>query len=160
MIALLTKGLHFVDRYAPLIVLMLLLPILVGVAITLGDVAGAQSQLRDQQQGLAATVLALHQIQARQHEEALSTCERGNESRLATIRNYRHDRAQLQLYQEIFYGLPPGALREHAVTLTAESILAKTRTIKHTIHAQAEVAIEPGSPIVDCEEANRVAFSP
>lgn len=144
-----------------MIALLLLLPILVGVAVTLSDVSTAQNRLDTQQDKLAHAIAELHQIQHRSHREQLESCERGNDSRLATVRNYRHDRAQLKLYEEIFHRLlPPTPLQRFAVALTRESIEAKTRAIKHTIASQAEVAVAPGSPIVDCAKAYKVALTP
>lgn len=110
---------------------------------------------------------------------AHETCERSNESRVAGIvekrqavrtleKSVKVTRRTLHLWRVAIAEAPPaelaknplaplltsyvGGLSEELDGLTDE-LKAKREGIRATIEAQADVAIKPGSPIVDCEMA-------
>lgn len=100
-------------------------------------------QANDTAHALVRQQGAVLELQRSLHRAAILTCERGNESRVVNIENLEDD---IQTYREI------GA--------SERAIARKQGTIADTIAAQAPVAVEPGSPVVDCEAASLAAFHP
>lgn len=108
-------------------------------------------------------------IQTGQRTDDLATCERGNASRASSVRNLRGDRKNLRgdrknLEGDIEFILsvaPISTEREKIIAnkrvRIAEKIAAidrKTTALETTIDAQAEYAVKPGSPRINCDEAN------
>lgn len=153
------RFLSFHSWVMPTVILLLLVPTVVGIALTQNDITTAQSSIREQQDRVRATVALLHSIQRLQHVESIEACERGNDSRVATIQNYRRDVEQLRLQREIYAERLSGELLDRALRITDASIAGKERAIHHTIASQASVAVAPGSPRADCERAYRLFAS-
>lgn len=106
-------------------------------------------------------------------ESNFATCERGNESRPVTVANLEGDivklqadvrdlKAELQLINDV-----PGPVGElvrqrkrNAIDAAQAAIKGKEASIQGLIAAQAPVAIEPGSLIVDCLKVVDDAHAP
>ena len=102
----------------------------------------------------------------KQHDAAILTCERSNQARVASVTEKRADirftlRPALRLWRS---AIPAGGLDESTPPRIREAfynllsklergIHSKQHAIHEAIEAQAEVAIRPGSPIVDCNKA-------
>lgn len=92
------------------------------------------------------------------HADQLAACERGNETREAQIGDLRADlinlRGDLGLLRAVAVATqasPVADVYVEAVDAKERTIRRKRRTIRKTIEAQAPVAVEKGSPIVDCK---------
>lgn len=88
---------------------------------------------------------------------SLEACERGNESRVARIVNYRRDidglQADIRFVAQFTPVLPAdGPLREWSRS-KYRAITYKQQAIDSEIDAIARYATSPGSPVIDCEAA-------
>lgn len=129
----------------PLVILVLLIPILIGVAITLSRVADQQMEIK---------------------QGNIATCERTNEARVASIvekhQSVKTLRKTLHLWNAAIAAAPPGEFHANPlapllisyVNSLQEELDTKREGIRKSIEAQADVAVKPGSPVVDCKFAN------
>lgn len=92
-----------------------------------------------------------------QHEDQISACKRGNDSRLAEIDNLQSDlislKADLSLLRVVYAATKGSRLSSiygAAVQAKELAIQRKRASIRKTIEAQAPVAVKRGSPLVDC----------
>jgi hypothetical protein len=88
---------------------------------------------------------------------SLEACERGNESRVARIVNYRRDidglQADIRFVAQFTPVLPAdGPLRDWSRS-KHRAITYKQQAIDAEIDAIARYATSPGSPVIDCEAA-------
>lgn len=89
-----------------------------------------------------------------QHDSNIGSCERGNESRLATVKNLKADRENLRADRDFLQSaISPSPSRVALVSQKNATVVKKTAAIKGLIESQSSVAIEPGSPVVDCAKA-------
>lgn len=103
---------------------------------------------------LSGVVNDLHWVIDSQHQSNLDFCHRSNESRKASIRNYRNDVRNLKGDRRFLVtSLPPSAERDALVATKDQAIAAKRQAIRSSIAAQAPVAIHPGSPVANCHKA-------
>lgn len=100
------------------------------------------------------------------HESQVTSCERGNEARVASI-DEKHDdirftlRPTLRLWKKVVEAQPLDPRTPKPVvdafndllTKLEKGIKRKRKGIRRAIAAQAEVAVEPGSAEVDCDKA-------
>lgn len=94
----------------------------------------------------------------------LATCERGNDSRKATVHNLRKDiatfRSDIGFARAIRQAVAPFAPIAQAldepsqvfIDRHADAIAGKRHTIRDYIRAQASVATRPGSVVADCQK--------
>ena len=119
--------------------------------------------------GLLITVVVLtldvRNYTDQNRDNAIASCEQANESRQILVKNYRQEVVRLQLSRAAEWadiaelrrlGVSDRALERHADNARGytKNIAQKRRTIRDTLEAVADTAIEPGSPIKDCEQAN------
>jgi hypothetical protein len=105
---------------------------------------------------MVVVVFGLSGLVSSQHNAQLEACTRGNESRVATVRNLRADevKAKKELRkEELVEQRYPLGVRSDYIAYLRWYVDSKAETIRQTIHSQREVAIEPGSPVVDCHLA-------
>lgn len=99
------------------------------------------------------------------HTDEVTSCERNNESRAASVEEKRQSvktlRKTLRLWRAALKESPPPERADSPilplflayVESLEEELDTKRVGIHDAIAAQAEVAIEPGSPVVDCAKA-------
>lgn len=98
-----------------------------------------------------------------QHQANLDSCGRGNEARLASVKEKHSDldtlRHNVRLWEVFRSLLPPTVPPRFTLALDNNidslhrGILHKREGITESIESQASVAIKPGSPVVDCAKA-------
>lgn len=98
-----------------------------------------------------------------QHQANLDSCGRGNEARLASVKEKRSDldtlRHNVRLWEVFQSLLPPEVPPRFALALDSNisslnrGIQHKREGISEAIESQASVAIKPGSPVIDCAAA-------
>lgn len=107
--------------------------------------------------------------QRSQRLASIENCRRMNESRVASIAEKRQSvrtaRKTLHVYRAVLAQAPPGpdpflALIASLTVSLEEERDARREAIRKTIEAQAEVAIRPGSPVVDCRAASLASYVP
>lgn len=103
----------------------------------------------------------------KEHQSQLEGCERSNDSRVSFVHNLRGDvhtlKAELALWVAAKEKTPkaqweasPPVVRhafEADIAALHLGITRKQHAVRTSINAQAEVAIRPGSPVVDCNKA-------
>lgn len=154
----------------PSIILVLMVPILVGTILTLAHVSNQQDEISEQQATINRQQETIHRqqqavaaIQRQQIEGAYASCERGNETREVNVANLRGDvhtlKTTLALWEAAIATsgtaeTPPKVLDAFNSYLDGlrSGITRKQTAVQQTIEAQTEVAIEPGSPVDDCEK--------
>lgn len=91
---------------------------------------------------------------ASQHADQLAACERGNDARVAEVGNLESDlislRSDRKLLEAVQAATEPSPVYATAIEAKNRAIRRKHKAIHETIEAQAPVAIEKGSPVVDC----------
>lgn len=104
--------------------------------------------------GMFIVFLTLQGLIADQHQANIDSCNRGNESRLATVENLRGDRMNLEADRNFLHAaIAPSEGREALVAQKNAAIRRKVDAVKRLISSQRTVAAEPGSPVVDCTKA-------
>jgi hypothetical protein len=150
----------------PTVILVLLLPILGGVALTLSTISEQQNEIKAQQAVINEQQAVIVRVQKEQVGAAFDTCERGNESREVNVGNLRNDVhtlvTTLALWEAALATSGTGEAPPEVVAAfngyldgLRLGIQHKRRTIRRTIETQAPVAIEPGSPVDDCQRVVR-----
>jgi hypothetical protein len=138
------------------------------LAILIGGVLLFENAATDSTQGTKIGSLV-----RRNHRNAVELCQRSNDARVGSIKNLHSDvrtlRTQLRLWEasiahstpEQLAQTPQDLLEAFNKNLSAlrSGIRRKRAAIRASIESQAEVAIKPGSPIVDCQKANSLARS-
>ena len=136
---------------------------------SIGDAADNAQFAADQAKTLAAK---LGQVQASERRAAIESCERQNEARVASVDEKRQSittlRKTIHLWQAALAAAPPAELEANPVAPLFLSYLhslederdTKREAIRKTIEAQADVAVRPGSPRVNCKDAALAAFHP
>ncbi len=125
------------------------------------NAAATADEAQDTAHAVAVQSKVLAGVQSVQRKATIEQCERGNETRLATLRNFHNDIVNLEADRNLLETLlPPGELLSSELSAKRRAIDAKRATIRDTIAAQAPVAVEPGSPEVDCAGAFLASFHP
>ena len=161
------RFLHWMaDNYRwvlPLAILVMLLPIMLGVILTISHVSTQQSQINEQQRIITRQQEVVQHIQTEQLNAAYANCERGNETRQVNISNLHNDvhtlKTTLALWEAAISTSGTGEATPEVVAAfnvylegLRTGIATKQKAIRSTIEAQAPVAIKPGSPVDDCEQ--------
>lgn len=115
---------------------------------------------------MVVVVFGQKAITDREHQANIENCQRGNVSRVASVEGKRHDikftlRPQLVLWTAAIRAKPLDPSTPKTVAKAFYDLLhnlrrgiaSKRHEIHETIAAQAQYAVRPGSPEVDCDRA-------
>lgn len=148
-----------------IIPLLLVIVVLVTLALVVKfsyDASHTASKARDTATRTQSLTRIIHVIQAQKAITEHENCERANKTRRVNIGNLRSDvhtlKTTLGLWEAAIAAsgvgeAPPPVLAAFTRYLAGlrHGITHKQKSIRGTIAAQRAVAIEKGSPVVDCE---------
>lgn len=149
--------------------------LVVVLIVSISNSATAADSAKEARAAAAVAADASRRTAALQRElrrGAIQTCQRTNESRVASIVEKHQSiitlRKTLHLWRGAIKAAPPGELEANPITplflsyvhSLEEELATKREGIRKAIDAQAAVAVRPGSPRVDCRAASLAAFHP